>query len=61
LVGKGKTKLMFILFNDIKNLGRYGGVPPPHPLHTGMYIPSNIKGLAGRLNTHDTQGKIPRF
>jgi len=52
---------MFILFNDIKNLGRYGGVPPPHPLHTGMYIPSNIKGLAGRLNTRDTQGKIPRF
>ena len=30
---------------------RVAGVPPPTPLPTGMYVPSNIKGLGSRPNT----------
>ena len=44
-VGKGERNTMFILFNDIKSLSIQGGVPPPYPPPSGMYIPNDIKGL----------------
>ena len=39
---------MFNMFNDNKGLSTQGGVPPPYPPPTGIYILSNIKGLRGR-------------
>ena len=34
------------------------GVPPPTPPPTGMYVPSNIKGLGPRLDTCKTPKEI---
>jgi len=52
---------MFNMFNDINCLDTQEGVPPPYPPPTGIYILSDIKGLARRADTRDTHGKIPRF
>ena len=47
---------MFNMFNDIESLSIQGGVPPPYPPPTGIYILSDIKGLAaGLIHTTHTE------